>query len=158
MMLLAALMLAQTAAACPAGAEPLPAALSAWAAGTSVSAKADVKEPPTMVVGTPAEVTLHPAAHVELASKPGKPAATDSHGGYVTFVAAKPGTYRVALSNPSWIELLTNGKPVTSTRHGHGPRCSGMRKIVDFNLPAGLHMIQLSGSPDATMRVMVVRG
>lgn len=155
MTLFAALMLAQ-AAACPAGAEPVPLALSAWGAGTPVTAKADVKEPPVIAVGKPAEVTLHPAAHVPLASKPTKAAPASSHAGYVRFVAAKTGTYRVALSGPAWIEVLGNGKPVTSSAHGHGPRCSGMRKIVDFPLPAGTHVIQLSGSADAKVRAMVV--
>ncbi|MBB5698169.1 hypothetical protein [Sphingomonas yantingensis] len=156
MPMLAALLMLQT-AACPAGAEPVPAALSAWGQGAPVSAAADANAP-TIAIGTPVEVALHPAAHLKLPAPPQKAAAADSHGGLVAFDTARAGKVRVALSAPAWIELVSGGKAVASIGHGHGPRCSGMRKIVDFELPAGRHLIQLSGSPDASVRLMVVPG
>lgn len=156
MPMLAALLMLQT-AACPAGAEPVPAALSAWGQGTPVSAAADANAP-TIAVGKPVEVALHPAAHLKLPAPPAKAAAADSHGGLVAFAMPRAGKVRVALSAGAWIELVSGGKAVASTEHGHGPRCSGMRKIVDFDLPAGHHLIQLSGSPEASVRLMVVPG
>ncbi len=154
MPMLAALMMLQT-AACPVGAEPVPPALSAWGQGTPVSAAADANAP-TIVVGKPAEVALHPAAHLKLPAPPAKAAAADSHGGLIAFTMPRAGKVRVALSAPAWIELVSGGKPVASIGHGHGPRCLGLRKIVDFDLPAGRHLIQLSGSPDTSVRLMVV--
>lgn len=156
MSMLAALMLIQ--AACPAGAEPVPPALAGWAAGMPVSAAADAGAAPAAPIGKPVEVALHPAAHLKLPAPPARAAAADSHGGIVAIDVARAGRYRVVLSNASWIELVSNDRAVASTGHGHGPRCSGMRKIVDFDLPAGRHLIQLSGSGDATVRLMVVPG
>jgi hypothetical protein len=39
-------------------------------------------------------------------------------------------------------------------KHGHGPDCSGIRKIVWFDLPAGRHIIQIAGSQARTIKVM----
>lgn len=156
MQMLAALMMLQ-AAACPAGAEPVPAALAGWRAGSPVTAAAG-SEAPAVAIGMPVEVALHPAAHLALPAPPARAAAADSHGGIVAFDLRRAGRIRVALSAPAWIELVSAGTAVASTGHGHGPRCSGIRKIVDFDLPAGRHLIQLSGSPDASVRLMVVPG
>jgi hypothetical protein len=41
-----------------------------------------------------------------------------------------------------------------SVEHGHGPACSGIRKIVWFSLPAGLATVQISNAPGETVRVM----
>lgn len=156
MSILAALMLLQT--ACPAGAEPVPPALAAWGAGTRVAAAADAASAPALAIGKPVEVALHPAAHLKLPATPGRAAPADSHGGLVAFEAAKAGRYRLVLSDASWVELVSGGRAVASTGHGHGPRCSGMRKIVNFELAAGRHLVQLSGSAEPSLRLLVAAG
>ena len=67
----------------------------------------------------------------------------------------RPGTYRVALGAGAWVDMLRDGKAIASTAHGHGPACSGIRKIVDFPLTPGSYVLQLAGSPDANIPVLV---
>jgi hypothetical protein len=154
MSILAALMLLQT--ACPASAEPVPPALAGWTAGPPMAAAAEPVSAPVAPIGEPVEVALRSAADFKPAVSATRAAAADSHGGLVAIDVGRAGRYRVVLSNASWVEIVSKGSAIASTGHGHGPRCSGMRKIVDFDLPAGRHLIQLTGSPDATVRLMVV--
>ena len=71
--------------------------------------------------------------------------------------AGGAGTYRVALSSGAWIDLVRDGEPVASTAHGHGPNCTGVRKMVDFPLTPGRYTLQLGANGEAEMRVLVAR-
>lgn len=144
--------------ACPAGAEPVPRALSAWGEGAAVAAGASANAAMEIDIGETFAVDLHPNAHFDLSVAPKRAAAPDSHGGFLDFEVATAGTYRIALSDAAWIEVIAAGKPVTSAAHGHGPACSGMRKIVDFALNPGRHLLQVSGAPGASIRALVVPG
>jgi hypothetical protein len=44
---------------------------------------------------------------------------------------------------------------LTSIAHGHGPDCSGIRKMVDFRLEAGSYVLQIVGNGAPTVRVLV---
>jgi hypothetical protein len=68
----------------------------------------------------------------------------------------KCGTYRVALDAPAWIDMIEDGKPIDSTAHSRGPECSGIRKIVDFSLKPGDHVLRLSKGALPTIAVLVV--
>nr|WP_179220809.1 hypothetical protein [Sphingomonas laterariae] len=39
----------------------------------------------------------------------------------------------------------------------HGPACSGVRKMVDFRLKAGRHVLQIAGSASPAIALMVTR-
>lgn len=136
-------------AACPA-ASPLPPELSGWAQrGAEMSGK--------LVIGEAVDVVLKPERDARLSVAPERAAKEDSHAGLLTFDAAEAGTYRVALGAGGWIDVLEDGKPVASTAHGHGPVCSGIRKIVDFPLKAGPHALQISGSAESRITLMLTR-
>lgn len=141
---------------CPAGAEPVPPALSGWGTGATIAASSDPRSAPGLSPGATATLSLHPSDHVDLIAPPQRKSAGASNAGYAAVEITTPGTYRVALSDRAWIEVLKDGKAIRSTAHGHGPRCSGMRKIVDFELAKGRHLLQISGNPTATLHVMVV--
>ena len=85
-----------------------------------------------------------------------KPAAAGSFGGMAALHVTAPGTYRVALGSGAWVDLLGNGQFLPSAGHGHGPACSGIRKIVDFALQPGDYVLQVAGSTTATVTVLVV--
>lgn len=42
-----------------------------------------------------------------------------------------------------------------SVEHGHRPQCSGIRKIVDFELSPGRYPLQLSASKEARVTAMI---
>lgn len=133
----------------------LPPELAGWSTQTPVSAGTKPGEGATLEVGRATLVSLHSAKHLGFAA-PAKGEA-EGNGGTLALAIPKSGTYRVALGDAAWIEMVQGGKPVASRSHAHGPRCSGIRKIVEFTLAPGNYTVQLSGSPADSVALMVVR-
>ena len=73
------------------------------------------------------------------------------------FQVARAGTYRVALGTSAWIDVVRAGRALPSQAHGHGPACTGIRKIVDFRLTPGRYVLQLSGTMATTLPVLIGR-
>jgi hypothetical protein len=142
-------------ATCPATPAPLPAELAGWRDATPVVALVDARGPGTAIaLDRAVDATLHPGGKVAFVVAPTKPIG-ETKGGLLRFDAPADGTYRIALGVGAWIDVIEDGKTVTSTAHGHGPACSGIRKMVDFPLKRGAHLLQIIGSPEATVRVMI---
>ena len=146
-MIVLALLLAQAAAsACPATPARLPADLAGWTASGSDLASMRAVTVPTM---DPATVRL---ADVPPPKQAGRMALS-------TFRVRAPGTYGIALGAKGWIDLYRVGDrtPLVSTKHGHGPDCSGIRKIVRFALKPGEYRVVVGGLDAASARLMLVR-
>ncbi len=88
---------------------------------------------------------------VTAVSRPGRAA-------LVPIEIATAGTYRVALSEAAWVDMVRDGISLPSVAHGHGPRCSGIHKIVDFRLAPGRYALQLSAMQTPQVRVLIARG
>lgn len=69
----------------------------------------------------------------------------------------RAGKYGIAADGKVWIDVIADGKPLASADHGHGPDCSGIRKIVWFDLAAGNYEVALSKAAGASVRLLVVR-
>lgn len=67
------------------------------------------------------------------------------------------GRYGIAADGKVWIDVRANAAPLASVGHGHGPACSGIRKIVWFTLAAGVYELVLSKAETANVRLLVVR-
>lgn len=70
---------------------------------------------------------------------------------------ATAGRYGLAAGSKVWIDLVAGGTAQTSVEHGHGPACSGIRKVVWFDLKPGTYDLALSKGEAASVRVLVVR-
>lgn len=68
------------------------------------------------------------------------------------------GRYGIAADGKVWIDIRANAAPLVSVGHGHGPACSGIRKIVWFNLSARTYELALSKAESARVRLLIVRG
>jgi len=108
-------------------------------------------------VGQAARVNLFPTPEVHYAAPPERPADDASFGGVFTLTVSAPGTYRVALSTRGWIDMVSAGSTIASSAHGHGPECTGIRKMVDFALTPGPYTIQIAGSPEPGTTMLVAR-
>ncbi|HTK14747.1 MAG TPA: hypothetical protein VL402_13205, partial [Xanthobacteraceae bacterium] len=65
------------------------------------------------------------------------------------------GTYAVSVSDSAWIDVLQDGnylKPVDSSGVSG---CNGIRKILKFDLAAGLTTVQISGVATKTIKLAV---
>lgn len=143
--------------ACPATPAALPADLAGWTRMTPVRAGATMATAAGLTLGTGARATLLPATGVGFALAPRKPGDAASSGGLFAFAAPAPGRYRVALGAGAWIDVVRDGIAVASIAHARGPACSGIRKMVDFDLAAGRYLLQIAGNQEAALSLMVVR-
>ena len=125
--LLSALLLQPAPATCAAQDSALPANLATW------------RSP------RPAGTTIQAGQAVTLA--PGAP---------LILVIVETGTYGIAVDQGAWIEVARDGATLNSNGHGHGPTCSTIRKIVDFQLRPGRYTITLSRTQAPTVRLLVV--
>lgn len=124
-----------------------------WAAPLPLAAGAEAGGSPRLQVGKAAELALLPAEGVRFPTAPGRQGGS---GGLIELTIDRAGTYRVALGSPAWVDVISGGKSRKSTAHGHGEPCSGIRKIVDFALQPGRHIIAISGNPEPRTRILVV--
>ncbi|UIJ44610.1 hypothetical protein LZK98_16325 [Sphingomonas cannabina] len=140
--------------ACPANPAPPPAEFAGWTTPAARTVSTNDRVLP-IAVGQAVRLTLAPGSEVAFARAPEKAPAAGSFAGLVALEVPKAGRYRVALGGPAWIDLVRDGAPLASAAHGHGPACTGIRKIVDFDLQPGHYFLQLSGSPAAEVVLMV---
>jgi hypothetical protein len=76
-------------------------------------------------------------------------------GATASIPIARGGRYRIALDQPGWIDVMRGEQVIESVAHGHGPRCSSIRKIVDFNLQPGTYTLRLSKLQKGQARLMI---
>jgi hypothetical protein len=89
--------------------------------------------------------------------RPEKPGGSVSYGGLVQIDVREAGAYRVVLDSAAWIDLVRDEQAVKSTAHGHGPHCTGIRKMVDYPLTPGRYTLQISANGQPQMTVLVAR-
>lgn len=146
-MLFAALLLLQAAPAageCAATDTRLAANLSGWAAPATALG---VNQAVTLDVGDVAKLSGVPAG-----AKPGGAV-------MIGFRVETAGSYGVALDQRGWIDVVpgvAGGEALKSSVHGHGPKCSTIRKIVRFDLKPGVYRLYVTGLEKPSARVMLV--
>lgn len=138
---------------------PPPAELAAWVSRTKLAAATDPAQlsGARIVPGEAIDAVLSPGAKVRFGDGPSRARDVGDNAGIFAFSVDRPGTYRVALGSGGWVDVIEGGQAVESTAHGHGPDCSGIVKMVDFPLKAGEHLLQIEGSKEASVGVLVVR-
>lgn len=156
-LLLALAVAADPAPACDTARPAIPPAFAGWTDGAAVSAGTRPGDGAAIAPGRAVAVSLHPARHLALAPAAGRTASADGNGGTLTLTVTSAGTYRIALGGRAWIDVVRSGATLESSAHGHGPACSGIRKIVDFRLEPGSYAVQLSGSAEDTVTLMVAK-
>lgn len=151
MTMFAALLLA----AAPACADPAPLGepWTSWTQSGQAKAGTQGRGAPALILGKPLTAELTPADYVQFVVAPGK-GAKDGFGGLFSVSLKTAARVGIALSGPAWVDVVTGATPIASVDHGHGPDCSGIRKIVWFDLPAGRHLVQVAGAKDRSIRIM----
>lgn len=77
-------------------------------------------------------------------------------GGMIPIDVKRAGRLVVALDAGAWIDLVRDGAVVKSLTHGHGPACSGIRKMVEFDVTQGRYQLQIVNAPTASIHAMAV--
>lgn len=85
-----------------------------------------------------------------------KDAETEHFGAIIAFSApVKAGTYQVTLSGEGWIDLIQDGKSLKSAAHSGVKDCPGLRKSVRFAVGEAPVVLQISGVPEASIKVAI---
>lgn len=149
---------AEPPAACPATPVAPPAEFVAWTGAQPLTAATTPAEAlrVALPIGTARKLALAFGAQVTYAAAPERLDAGAGKAGLVSFMVAKAGVYRVALSAGAWIEVIRDGKLAKSVAHGHGPECGSIRKIVDFQLAPGRYVLQLTASDQPEVTALIV--
>lgn len=108
-----------------------------------------------LTVGSEAMLALKPAVGVDFKPALARPAKDGTFGGYFPVDVAKAGRYRIALSQGAWLDAVQKGERLKPADTAHGPACSGIAKIVAFDLQPGRYWLQLSNAKDASIGVEV---
>ncbi|RVU05802.1 hypothetical protein EOE18_07420 [Novosphingobium umbonatum] len=127
-----------------------------WASPTTIAAADDAGTAPPIALNAAKMVKLRPIALVHYTQTPAKIGAADNYGGLMSLHIATPGNYRLALSAGAWIDVLAPQGEQRSVAHSHGPECSGVRKMVDFNLAKGDYLVQIAASAAPSITVMAL--
>lgn len=143
---------------CAAPAE-LPAPLASWRNPAALQASADRKRAMRAVLtpGQAVTMALLRTPDLSYSVRPAKPGGTVSYGGLASFTVRQAGTWRVALGAGAWVDVVKDGKAVTSIAHGHGPDCSGIRKMVDYALEPGRYTLQIAANGEESLTLLVTR-
>ncbi|MEO9132132.1 MAG: homogentisate 1,2-dioxygenase [Sphingomonas sp.] len=144
---------------CPRDAVPIPAELAAWASRKPMAAAVDAASLPgvTVTPGMAVDLGLAPTPGVTYTLRPSHPGGSVSHGGMATLTVAEAGKYEIGIGSGAWIDLVKDGVSLGSVGHGHGPACSGIRKMVDFALQPGSYVLQVAGNGEATLPLIFAR-
>ena len=132
----------------------IPRELDGWRIAAPVVAD---RMPVPIAVGQGVRATLLPTSEVSFPVAPSRPAAAGTSGGAFAFEVARTGRYRVALGSGAWIEVVRAGRALPSVSHAHGPECSPVRKMVDFDLKAGRYLLEVAGNPTTALGLMIAR-
>ena len=128
-------------------------------ASVALSAGKNGGSAPTVGMDRLYQLQLLPQAAVAFAMTPGKSTATDgAYAGLAKLKLHAPGSYRVAVDAPLWIDVVSNGKLATATDFQGSQSCDGPHKIVEFDLTGSTRFVlQISGSAKAAVRLTVTR-
>jgi hypothetical protein len=138
----------------------LPPELSGWSRNTSSKTIYGYGEPRD--IGWPSlgaartELPLHKTESLRYWIAPEREPDVFKFGGMVPIDVKKAGRLIVALDGGAWIDLVRDGHVVKSVTHGHGPACSGIRKMVEFDVEQGRYLLQIVNAPTDTIHAMAV--
>ena len=102
------------------------------------------------------ELPLHRYESLRYGIAPERVPDVHKFGGMIPVEVKKAGRLVVALDAGAWIDLVLDGVAVKSVVHGHGPACSGVRKMVEFDVTQGRYLLQITNAPAASIHAMAV--
>jgi len=102
------------------------------------------------------ELPLHKFESLRYGIAPERKPDVYKFGGMIPIEVKKAGRLIVALDAGAWIDLVRDGAAVKPVTHGHGPACSGIRKMVEYDVTQGRYQLQIVNAPTASIHAMAV--
>ncbi|WBU31272.1 hypothetical protein OOZ54_07190 [Rhodopseudomonas palustris] len=102
-------------------------------------------------------LSLKPAAEATLPKAPERSSAPERFAGFVRIKQVdKAGTYTVALPSPAWIDAVQAGHTLKPSGFSGATDCTGIRKMVRYELSAGELLLQVSGVSTETIALAIL--
>ncbi|HWK48541.1 MAG TPA: molybdate ABC transporter substrate-binding protein [Steroidobacter sp.] len=122
-----------------------------------VTATTAANSPAPIEVNQLYAVTLAEQSKVSFATPPGKSTVADgSYAGLLKVTSPRAQTIRVTATEAAWLDVLSGGKLLDSTRHTGSGNCKVLRKVVEFTVaPDQPVVIQVSGSTERQIKLAV---
>jgi len=102
------------------------------------------------------ELSLHKFESLRYGVAPERKPDVHKFGGTIPIAVNKAGRLIVALDAGAWLDLVQGGAVVKSLKHSHGPACSGIRKMVEYDVTPGRYQLQIVNAPTASVHAMAV--
>ncbi|KTE08961.1 hypothetical protein [Sphingopyxis sp. H115] len=138
----------------------LPPELSGWsrdAAGRTIYAYGDDLGADWSPLGAARTMLpLHRFESLRYGTTPERKPDVHKFGGMIPIEVKRAGRLMIALDQGAWIDLVQDGVARKSVAHGHGPGCSGIRKLVEYDVTPGRYQLQIVNAPAASIRAMAV--
>lgn len=109
-------------------------------------------------VGPATRLTLMSPAEVTPAVATGHKPKPATFAGLAAFDVPRAGKLTIALSTGTYVDLIRDRKILPSSDHRHGEACTGVRKLVTFDVTPGRYIVQLSDAPSATLVIQATLG
>jgi molybdate transport system substrate-binding protein len=102
-------------------------------------------------------VTLADQSKVKFAAPPEKSTVADgSFAGLLKVTSPRTQTIRVTATEAAWVDVISGGKVIDSSRHTGSGNCKLLRKVVEFTVaPDQPVIIQVSGSTEKQIKLAV---
>jgi hypothetical protein len=129
-------------------------------------ARAALTAPDRVKLNSGSELAALPATGVTLAliapadanlpTPPERAPKDGTFAGFTKFPAVpKAGSYTVSLSTGAWIDLVQDGHFLKPTAFSGATDCDGIRKTVKFDLAASPFIVQISGTRENSISLVV---
>lgn len=102
-----------------------------------------------------ATLSLQPPAAAGLPKPSERTQKPDTFAGYLRLGQIPGGFYAISVSDSAWIDVIQDGNYLKPTEFSGATGCSGIRKIMRFNVAGGPVTVQISGVAAKTIRVAV---
>jgi hypothetical protein len=126
---------------------------------TPLVSGAELKSAPLVLPNHLYQLQLMPQDQVSFVSAPGRATqAGGSFAGILRLKVSEPGSYRVSIDTPFWIDVVSNGAllPAKDFQGQHG--CSAPHKIVEFDLRGSQSFVlQMSAANASSILLTITR-
>lgn len=113
---------------------------------TAESTKIDSGATVTPDITKAIRIALRPSAEANLPTPPERSSKSpETFAGFVRLNAIpSPGVYAISLSSGAWVDAIQDGKSLKTIAFSAATNCSGIRKIVQFELRSEPLVLQVS--------------
>ncbi|CAN5253990.1 hypothetical protein BH09PSE3_BH09PSE3_11820 [soil metagenome] len=122
-----------------------------WAKPTAHFAARRMPMSFALSVGPANRLTLLPSADVTPVVASAHKSKPNTLAGIAAIDVPRAGKLEIALSTPTYVDLVRDEKIIPSISHRRADPCTGIHKIVAFDVAPGRYVIQLSDAATASI-------